>query len=90
MTLLNRLSFDAAAAGLVLGAGLFWALRAGRLRREQLPVVLGGGVLIYGFVLLGLGTLAFRPRGEWAHGLFVDLFVSCCTGLAAYWSGRAL
>jgi hypothetical protein len=90
MTLVNQLSFDAAAAGLFLAASLLWAMRTRRLRREQLPVVLGGGVLVYGFVLLSLGTLAFRPPGEWAHDLFVDLFVACCTGLAAYWSGRAL
>lgn len=90
MTVVNQLSLEAAAAGLFLAASLFWALRTGRLRRDQLPVVLGGGVLVYGFVLLSLGTLAFRPRGDWARDIFVDLFVSCCTGLAVYWSGRAL
>jgi hypothetical protein len=90
MNLLNQLSLDGLAVGLLLAVALYWALRTGRLARAHLPAVLGGGVLAYGFLLLTVATVVFKPQAQWPQGIFVDLFVSCCTGLAAYWSGRAL
>ena len=90
MRLADQLSLEGLAVGLVLAAALYWALRTGRLQREHLPPILGGGVTAYGFVLLLIATVVFRPRTEWVRDLVADAFVACCTGLAAYWSGRAL